>query len=275
MSVTLKDYKKVNSFLEKSGVEVVLYGSLGVSIYLGNFKDFDDIDFLIGKEWFIDKWNELVSLLKKNGFDLFNKEKKEFIDKQGLRISFIENEGFDSSFVNKGEIKIKTLSKDDFLIFYNKISLLRNKESDLYITESLKKIIDKEIPNNWEELVKSMDFVGDCSWDIIRLPKDQKKYEDYKATMNREEFIDSIKKRIKDNGPVILKNDFPYSRTLFRLPNVKQYVLWNSKGKISENEIRSVVNNNFNNKKWCWVESSLETKSVPEIWHCHIFVDES
>lgn len=275
MSVTLKDYKKVSNFLEKNEIKVVLYGSLGVSVYLGNFKEFDDVDFLIGKEWFIYKWNELVTLLNKNDFTLFNKDKREFINKQGLKISFTENESFKSIIIDKDGIKVRTLLKDDFLIFYKKIALLRNKESDLYIIKNLEKIIDKEIPNNWEELVELMDFIGDCTWDIIRFPKDQKKYEDYKSSMSREEFIDIIKKRIKNNNPVILKNDFPYSRTLSRLPGVKQYVLWSSRGKISEDEIRSVVKNDFGNKRWCWVESSLETKSVPEIWHCHIFVDES
>jgi len=139
MPVSLKDYQKVNDFLEKNGVEIVLYGSLGVSVYLGNFKEFNDIDLVVNKEWLSDKWSELIGIMKQNGFELVDQEKHEFINNDGVGVSFLENENYAGVKVDSGEIKVKTLSKEDFLEVYKRESLKRNKESDRYIIRELEK----------------------------------------------------------------------------------------------------------------------------------------
>jgi len=52
------NYVVIRSFLNEFGIDPILYGSLGVSVYLGNFKKFNDIDFLIEDEWLSNKWDD-------------------------------------------------------------------------------------------------------------------------------------------------------------------------------------------------------------------------
>lgn len=71
-------HKHIESFLKKHGVSPILYGSLGVSVYLGKFKDFDDIDLLIDDQWFNDKWSDLLRIMTQNGFELIDLKEHEF-----------------------------------------------------------------------------------------------------------------------------------------------------------------------------------------------------
>ena len=131
-----------------------------------------------------------------------------------------------------------------------------------------------KVPKNWEELVKMMDFISDCGWEYLRFEKDEKKYQKHKQGMSREEFVEKIEKEIGDNGPVFLNNNFPYKKLLQKLFGVKHYVLWNQEGGLNGEEIEKLIKGEFINKRYCWMERSDEGKSIPEIWHCHVFVEE-
>ena len=131
-----------------------------------------------------------------------------------------------------------------------------------------------EIPNTWEELIEMMDFISDCSGDFLRSKKDEDYYQKVLKSVSREEYLINLNKKIgDDNEPVILVNNFPYTKLLSKLTKIKHYVLWNKKGKLNVEEIREIIKNNFGDKRWCWMERTERGKSVPEIWHCHIFVE--
>lgn len=129
-------------------------------------------------------------------------------------------------------------------------------------------------PKNWDDLVKIMNYIRDCSWEFLRFEEDEKKYQDYKNGMDRVDFLKVVNKKFGGKKIVITKNDFNYTKLLQNLPKVGQYVLWSVNGKIDEGEIKKLVENRFGGKKWCWMERSERGKSIPEIWHCHVFVDE-
>lgn len=160
MSVTLNNYKEINNFLANNGIDTILYGSLGVSSYLGNFREFDDIDLLIDKEFLGNKWEFLKGLMNSHGFRLENEKEHEFIDNKSVKVAFaakdvlvddnicdpkldvveIENEG----------IKIKTLNVKGFLNAYTFSSadgyrFEKRGDNDTIILRRLKKLIDSEI----------------------------------------------------------------------------------------------------------------------------------
>ncbi len=84
----------MNDFVEKvvKAIEIfekdpVVFGSHGVSLYLGKFKDFNDIDILIDQELLDDRWDELKSFLVSSGWTLFDKKEHEFII-SGQKVGF-------------------------------------------------------------------------------------------------------------------------------------------------------------------------------------------
>jgi len=69
---------KIIKILRKLSIKPVVYGSFGVSYYLGNFKQFSDLDLLIEDE-LINKWDEFKIFLSSYGFVLINEKEHEFI----------------------------------------------------------------------------------------------------------------------------------------------------------------------------------------------------
>ncbi|KKT39856.1 hypothetical protein A3K29_00740 [Candidatus Collierbacteria bacterium RIFOXYB2_FULL_46_14] len=90
MSVKLGDYKKVDGFLRVNNVDSILYGSLGVSVYLGKFRDFDDIDLLVDDEFTGEKWSFLKELMSSNGFEISDEKEHEFVNPEGIKVAFAE-----------------------------------------------------------------------------------------------------------------------------------------------------------------------------------------
>lgn len=74
--------------LGSRGVETVLYGSLGASVYLGDFKAFGDVDFIAAPEWMSEKWGELQTIMTELGFRLVNEKEHEFRDASGVSVAF-------------------------------------------------------------------------------------------------------------------------------------------------------------------------------------------
>jgi hypothetical protein len=56
----------------------IIYGSFGVSSYLGNFKKFDDIDILINNALLEKDWPKFKKILESNNFILLNEKEHEF-----------------------------------------------------------------------------------------------------------------------------------------------------------------------------------------------------
>lgn len=126
--INFNEYQKVNNFLSNNGIDSILYGSLGASVYLGNFKEFGDIDLLIPDLYLKDKWPELTSIMNNNGFKLIDEQEHEFSNDQGIEVAFagqsilerdkICNPQKDIQIHYINGIAIKTLSKEAFIRAY-------------------------------------------------------------------------------------------------------------------------------------------------------------
>ncbi len=78
------------TLLQKEGVDPILYGSQGVSLYIGQFKRFGDADFLVDSPWLSNEWDRLVSIMAKLGFFLVDEHEHEFQNDEDMRAAFAD-----------------------------------------------------------------------------------------------------------------------------------------------------------------------------------------
>lgn len=77
---------KIIKILQKTKIKPVIYGSFGVACYLGNFKQFGDIDLLVEDD-IIDNWEKFKDFLLLHNFILIDEKEHEFIF-DNLKIGF-------------------------------------------------------------------------------------------------------------------------------------------------------------------------------------------
>lgn len=70
--------EKLLEILKKLNIKPVVYGSVGVSVYFGNFKEFEDIDFLVEDKYLNSDWETLKNFLESKGFILTDEKEHEF-----------------------------------------------------------------------------------------------------------------------------------------------------------------------------------------------------
>jgi len=128
-------------------------------------------------------------------------------------------------------------------------------------------------PNSWKELILLLDYLSYCPPKFLRLSEDENFYSLFRELVPKKVSLEIVNRLIGNNDRVILKNNFPYSKVLKRLKNVEHYCLWSKKGKLNNNQIKKEVERKFGKCNWCYSERKLNKKSVPEIWHCHIFIN--
>ncbi len=133
---------------------------------------------------------------------------------------------------------------------------------------------EPSLPTTWEELLALRTFLDSCPGSYLRHPEDQNFYELYQQLIPKDIFLEIIRRQIEPQKKRILLNRFPYSRVLQNLPNVSQYVFWSLAGPLSDIEVEHEVDRRFPKYEWFAVESAPHRKSVPEIWHTHIFLNE-
>ena len=130
-----------------------------------------------------------------------------------------------------------------------------------------------DIPKTWEELVGLRDYITDCDAHFLRLPADQEVYYAYSKQISREELLNDIAGQFKNKKTVIVVNNFPYTKVLQKIPGVIHYCLWSKCGVLGDQEVNQIANKKFKGKRWFYMERKVNHKSIPEIWHCHIFVE--
>ena len=69
---------KILEILKELNIKPIIYGSFGVSVYLGNFKDFEDVDILIEDEFINERWGEFRKLFESKGFNFVDEKEHEF-----------------------------------------------------------------------------------------------------------------------------------------------------------------------------------------------------
>lgn len=145
---------KIIKILKELDIKPVIYGSFGVSYYLGNFKQFGDLDLLIEDGFIDNNWEEFNTFLLSHNFILIDEREHEFLfnnSKIGfakksilLKDKIIEDY---ADLVKYGEIDAYTLRPEHFLAAY-RFSL----KDGCRLTNRLKK--DQEIIDKIIEYIK-------------------------------------------------------------------------------------------------------------------------
>lgn len=119
---------QIIQYLKTNGIDPVLYGSQGVSLYLGNFKSFSDVDLLINGEYLGGQWHTLQSIMNLAGYSLVDEHEYEFKNGNNQLVAFASEQvllrdGVLNSLdeiveASVGGVIIKTLSPQDFIKAY-------------------------------------------------------------------------------------------------------------------------------------------------------------
>jgi hypothetical protein len=104
------DAKPFIETLRQYGVNSVLYGSRGVSLYLGAYKQFNDLDLLVEDEWVEARWDELVAIMAIFGYRLVDAHEHEFRNAEGAGVAFAAK----SILVRDGIMP--SVNDDDFMV---------------------------------------------------------------------------------------------------------------------------------------------------------------
>lgn len=136
------------------------------------------------------------------------------------------------------------------------------------------KLFNFDSPKTWDELVGLKNKIRRSVPEVARFPEDLKFYLLYTKLVPPEIRLEIISQLIGDNDVKLIQNNFPYLKLTQHLPGVNHYCLWSRIGKLSPKIIKSEIDKNFPGKPYFWFENSSATKSVPEIWHCQVFVKE-
>lgn len=135
-------------------------------------------------------------------------------------------------------------------------------------------LVDLPVPKTWEELVALKNKIPICIPTATRFKDDLSFYDLYSEKIPKNVRLEIIETLIGDNNIKLLRNNFPYLRLTQHLPDVHHYCLWSKVGPLSPSSVETEIKKNFNNKKYFWFENVEIVKSIPEIWHCHVFVKE-
>lgn len=129
-------------------------------------------------------------------------------------------------------------------------------------------------PKSWEELVSLAPKIRSSDPKCNRSADDYLFYKLYNELVPRNIRLEIINRMMEGNDYKILRNNFPYQKLLQFLPGVEHYCLWSCIGELSPEIIEQEISKKFPDQKYMWLENSPETKSIPELWHCHIFIKE-
>lgn len=116
---------KIIKILERLKIKPVIYGSFGVSCYLGNFKQFGDLDLLVEDKFVGDNWEEFKIFLSSYNFVLIDEKEHEFLF-DNFKVGFAKKSilikdkiiNNYADLVNYKEVAAYTLRPEHFLAAY-------------------------------------------------------------------------------------------------------------------------------------------------------------
>ena len=155
-----KTLLKIIKILKQLAIKPVIYGSFGVSYYLGDFKKFGDIDLLVEDRFIDNDWEEFNKLLLSYNFVLIDEREHEFLF-DNLKIGFAKKsilikDGIIKDYtelVKYGKMDAYTLKPEHFLAAY-RFSL----KDGYRLSNRLKK--DQEIIDKIIEYMKNQGLPG-------------------------------------------------------------------------------------------------------------------
>lgn len=133
---------------------------------------------------------------------------------------------------------------------------------------------DDKFPKTWEELKSMADFIKSTPLENLRYPDDLLFYQSYLKFVDKDTRFKILFSTFSGKDRVILRPSFPYLNLIKYLPQVTHYCLWSTNGPVPPREIDQEIKSKFPNQDYFWFENDPITKSIPEVWHCHIFVKE-
>ncbi|MDD4785438.1 MAG: DUF3605 domain-containing protein [Candidatus Shapirobacteria bacterium] len=134
------------------------------------------------------------------------------------------------------------------------------------------KLFNFDPPQTWDELVSLKKKIRHSIPEVNRFSEDLSFYELYLKLVPKDIRLEIISQQIGNNDIKLLKNNFPYLKLTQHIPGVVHYCLWSRIGKLSKKIIETEIEKKFPKQKYFWFENSTTTKSVPEIWHCQVFI---
>jgi hypothetical protein len=136
-------------------------------------------------------------------------------------------------------------------------------------------ISEDKLPKTWEEFKSMVDLIKSTRFDNLRYPDDELFYENYTMLVDKKIRRQILFNTFKGKDKIILRNNFPYNNLFKFIPEkIIHYCLWSRQGKITSNEIENQIKLKFPDNDYFWFENNLIVKSIPDVWHCHIFVKE-
>jgi molecular chaperone GrpE len=163
--------QKFNVFLEVArevninfDTAPILYGSLGLAKIIGEVDEVNDIDILIPEKYLIDRWEDIIEMMKKTGFKLVNEKEHEFLrgkekvafGKEDDLKEMAEIDSLDLPVTNLESVKFRELNAEQYLRVY-KLMLRDNyrqekrKKNDQEKIERIEKFLRSQKNNLSEE----------------------------------------------------------------------------------------------------------------------------
>lgn len=136
------------------------------------------------------------------------------------------------------------------------------------------KLFKVDPPQTWEDLVALRDKLPCCTAESVRFEDDLCFYRQYTKEVPRETRLQVVFNLIGDSDTKIVRNNFPYLKLIQNIDKVTHFCLWSKIGPLTSDQIETEIKKEFAGKSYFWFENSDAIKSIPEIWHCHIFVKE-
>jgi hypothetical protein len=128
-------------------------------------------------------------------------------------------------------------------------------------------------PTTWTDLVAFQSRLQNCPKNISRSIITFYLYLFYRKIIPKNWRHDRILRQIGNHQYRLLANDFPYDRLLKNLPYVKQFVLWSKTGPLTSHRISEIIKTSFPKAQFFYYENIPSNKSIPDIWHVHVFVN--
>lgn len=133
-------------------------------------------------------------------------------------------------------------------------------------------LFDFDPPKSWKEFVSLKDKIPCSVPEATRFDDDLCFYHQYTQLVPRETRLKILASLIGDSKIKLIRNNFPYLKLIQHLGKVTHYCLWSQLGPLSNEQVESEIKKHFPKNLSLWFENIEATKSIPEVWHCHIFV---
>jgi len=136
----------------------------------------------------------------------------------------------------------------------------------------MKSLYKIDSPRTWEKLVSLRSKISHCTSGSARFADDLRFYRQYIRLVPLETRLKILDRSIGKGDIRLCHNAFPYLKLIQHLNGVVHYCLWSRVGKLSPKAIDTEIKKKFPDKDFFWFENSPDTKSIPQVWHCQVFV---